>query len=209
MPGRVVLGKTTPVIVELTLGSEVVRGIIPLRPRPGGPVVHLQLTPKVAQKLTDPGKAAEDALVNKAYLGRGLPRWTKPFTAPLPGAPIPGSFGQSRTYTPGSPVVYHYGADYLAKLGTPIAAVNDGAVVIAGSYPTRGGFVMLDHGGGVSSLYFHQSKLLVKVGQQVKRGDVIGLVGSTGVSEGAHLHLEVRVRGEATQPADWLNRLWP
>ena len=209
VPGRVVLGKTTPVIVEITVGGEVVRGIIPLRPKPGGPVVRLQLSPKVAAKLTDPGKAAEDALVNKAYLNRGQPIWTKPFAAAVPNPPIPGSFGQSRTYVPGGPVTYHYGADYPAKLGTPVLAVNDGTVVIAGLYPVRGGLVMIDHGGGVSSLYFHQSKVLVKVGQPVKRGDVIGQVGTTGISEGPHLHLEIRVRGEATQPADWLNRLWP
>ncbi|GAA4003499.1 M23 family metallopeptidase [Deinococcus rubellus] len=209
VPGRVVLGKTTPVIVEIVVGGEVVRGIIPLRPKPGGPVVQLHLSPRVAAKLTDPGKAAEDAMVNKAYLSRGLPIWTKPFAAAVPNPPIPGSFGQSRTYTPGSPVTYHYGADYPAKLGTPIRAVNDGTVVIAGLYPVRGGLVMIDHGGGVSSLYFHQSKILVKVGQSVKRGDVIGQVGTTGISEGPHLHLEIRVRGEATQPADWINRLWP
>ncbi|WP_306468313.1 LysM peptidoglycan-binding domain-containing M23 family metallopeptidase [Deinococcus alpinitundrae] len=209
VPGRVVLGKTTPVIVEIAVGGEVVRGIIPLRPKPGGPVVKLHLSPTVAAKLTDPGKAAEDALVNKAYLNRGQPVWTRPFAAAVPNPPIPGSFGQSRTYTSGSPVAYHYGADYPAKLGTPIHAVNDGTVVIAGTYPVRGGLVMIDHGGGVSSLYFHQSRILVKVGQAVKRGDVIGQVGTTGLSEGPHLHLEIRVRGEATQPADWINRLWP
>ncbi len=209
VPGRVVLGKTTPVIVQISVGDEVVRGIIPLRATPGGPVVHLKLAPQVARKLSDPGKAAEDALVNQAYLRRGSPLWTRPFTAPLASAPIPGSFGQSRTYVSGGPVAYHYGADYPAKLGTPVHTVNDGTVVIAGTYPVRGGLVMIDHGGGVSSLYFHQSRLLVKVGQTVERGEVIGLVGSTGLSEGPHLHLEIRVRGEATQPADWINRLWP
>ncbi|TSA81092.1 peptidoglycan DD-metalloendopeptidase family protein [Deinococcus detaillensis] len=209
VPGRVVLGKTTPVIVEIKLGSEVVRGIIPLTSKARGPVVKLQLSPQVAKKLTDPGKAAEDAMVNKAYLNRGLPLWVRPFAAPLPNPVIPGSFGQSRTYTPGSPVTYHYGADFPAKLGSSIKAINDGTVVIAGMYPVRGGLVMIDHGGGISSLYFHQSKILVKVGQSVKRGDVIGKVGTTGISEGPHLHLEVRVRGEATNPADWIDRLWP
>lgn len=209
VPGRVVLGKTTPVIVEIKLGGEVVRGIIPLMSKARGPVVKLQLSPQVAKKLTDPGKAAEDAMVNKAYLSRGLPLWVRPFAAPLPNPVIPGSFGQSRTYTPGSPVTYHYGADFPAKLGTTVKAINDGTVLIAGMYPVRGGLVMIDHGGGVSSLYFHQSKILVKVGQQVKRGDVIGQVGTTGISEGPHLHLEVRVRGEATNPADWIDRLWP
>ena len=209
VPGRVVLGKTTPVIVEIRVGVQVVRAIIPLRARAKTAVVPLKLSAPVAAKLTDPGKAAEDALVNKAYENRGQPLWTKPFAAAVPAGPLPGSFGQSRTYVAGGPVDYHYGADYPAKLGTPIKAVNDGVVVIAGMYPVRGGLVMIDHGGGVSSLYFHQSKVLVKPGQKVSRGEVIGQVGTTGISEGPHLHLELRVRGEATNPADWFNRVWP
>ncbi|WP_420597059.1 peptidoglycan DD-metalloendopeptidase family protein [Deinococcus sp.] len=209
VPGRVVLGKTTPVIVEIKVGTEVVRAVIPLRAVGKSAVVPLQLSKGVAAKLTDPGKAAEDALVNTAYERRGLPLWTKPFAAPLSSTAFAGSFGQSRTYVKGGPVDYHYGADYPAKLGTPIKAVNDGTVVIAGMYPVRGGLVMIDHGGGVSSLYFHQSKVRVKPGQKITRGEVIGEVGTTGISEGPHLHLEIRVRGEATDPADWFNRLWP
>lgn len=209
VPGRVVLGKTTPVIVQLKLGGEVVRGIVPLRAKAKSVVVALKLSPSVAKKLTDPGKVIEDTMVNKAYLTRTDPVWTKPFAAPLSSQPISGSFGQSRTYTSGSPVTYHYGADYRATLGTKVLAINDGTVLIAGTYPARGGLALIDHGGGISSLYFHQSKVLVKVGQSIKRGEVIGLVGTTGISEGPHLHLEIRVRGEATQPADWINRLWP
>jgi len=87
--------------------------------------------------------------------------------------------------------------------------VNDGTVVMAGMYPVRGGLVVIDHGAGLVSMYFHQRKVLVKPGQKVKRGQKIGEVGSTGLSTGAHLHLEMRVRGVATDPAGWMNRLWP
>lgn len=88
-------------------------------------------------------------------------------------------------------------------------AINDGTVVIAGRYPVRGGLVVIDHGAGVVSLYFHQSKVTAKVGQQIKRGQKVGEVGSTGLSAGPHLHLEVRVRGEGTNPAGWMGKLWP
>ena len=119
------------------------------------------------------------------------------------------AFGQPRTYVAGGPVQYHYGTDYPAPAGTAVTAVNDGTVVIAGRYPVRGGLVVIDHGAGLVSMYFHQSKVLAKVGQKVRRGDKIGEVGSTGLSAGAHLHLEMRVRGEATNPAGWMNRIWP
>ncbi|MDO4246330.1 MAG: M23 family metallopeptidase, partial [Deinococcus sp.] len=88
-------------------------------------------------------------------------------------------------------------------------AVNDGTVVMAGKYPVRGGLVVIDHGAGVVSLYFHQSKVIVKAGQKVTRGQKVGEVGTTGLSAGPHLHLEIRVRGEATSPAGWMGRLWP
>ncbi|WP_293912179.1 peptidoglycan DD-metalloendopeptidase family protein [Deinococcus sp.] len=208
-PGRVVLGKKTPVIVEIRVAQEVVRAIVPLRNQARGAVVALKLAPLVAKKLTDPGKAAEDEMVNQGYFARGAPLWTRPFVAPLDRPPLRGSFGQSRTYVAGGPVAYHYGADYPAALGSPVRAVNDGKVLIAGQFPVRGGLVMIDHGGGVTSLYFHQSKVQVHVGEQVSRGQVIGQVGTTGISEGPHLHLEIRVRGEATQPENWINRLWP
>jgi murein DD-endopeptidase MepM/ murein hydrolase activator NlpD len=73
----------------------------------------------------------------------------------------------------------------------------------------RGNLVVIDHGAGLVSLYFHQSRLNVRVGDRVTRGQKIGEVGTTGLSAGPHLHLEMRVRGEATDPADWTNRLWP
>ncbi len=212
VPGRVVLGQTTPVVIEVRVGELVQRRSIPLTGQGSAaqrPVQHLNLPPATSQKLKDPGKAAEDALVNRNYERRTQPQWTRPFSPPLDKLRTSSSFGSARTYVKGGPVVYHYGADYPAAAGTPIHAVNDGTVVIAGNYPVRGGLVMIDHGGGVSSLYFHQSKIMVKVGQVVKRGDTIGLVGTTGLSDGPHLHLELRVRGEATNPADWLGKLWP
>ncbi|WP_189065798.1 M23 family metallopeptidase [Deinococcus seoulensis] len=209
VPGRVVLGKTTPVVFEVSVGGELVRGRIPVVGL-DQPIQHLNLPPQVSGVLVDPGRKAEDALVEKAYARRTPQAWTRPFAPALKGAsPTSSSFGQPRTYTAGGPVAYHFGTDYPARTGTPVLAVNDGTVVIAGRYPVRGGLVVIDHGAGVTSLYFHQSRVTAKVGQKVTRGQKIGEVGSTGLSAGPHLHLEIRVRGEGTNPAGWMNRLWP
>ncbi|MXV19844.1 LysM peptidoglycan-binding domain-containing M23 family metallopeptidase [Deinococcus xianganensis] len=207
--GRVVLGKTTPVVYEVSLDGQLVRGRIPVLGLED-PIQHLNLPPSVSKVLVDPARAAEDALVEKAYARRTPQAWSRPFAPALKGvAPTSSSFGQPRTYVAGGPVAYHFGTDYPAKAGTPVLAVNDGTVVIAGRYPVRGGLVVIDHGAGVVSLYFHQSRVTAKVGQRVKRGDKVGEVGNTGLSAGSHLHLEIRVRGEGTNPAGWTGRLWP
>ncbi|MCD0165698.1 M23 family metallopeptidase, partial [Deinococcus sp. 12RED42] len=209
VPGRVVLGKTTPVVFEVSVGGELVRGRIPVVGL-DQPIQHLNLSPQISGVLQDPARKAEDALVEKAYARRTPQAWSRPFAPALKGAaPTSSSFGQPRTYTAGGPVAYHFGTDYPARTGTPVLAVNDGTVVIAGRYPVRGGLVVIDHGAGVTSLYFHQSRVTAKVGQKVTRGQKIGEVGNTGLSAGAHLHLEIRVRGEGTNPASWMNRLWP
>lgn len=207
--GRVVLGKTTPVVYEVSLGGELIRGRIPVVGL-DQPIQHLNLPPRVSGVLQDPGKAAEDAAVNRAYALRTPQVWTRPFAPALArGKASSSSFGQPRTYVPGGEVAYHFGTDYPAPVGTGVLAVNDGKVILAGKYPVRGGLVVIDHGAGVSSLYFHQSKVLVKPGQVVKRGQKLGEVGNTGLSAGPHLHLEMRVRGEGTNPASWVDRLWP
>lgn len=206
--GRVLLGKTTPLVYEIELDGHVRRRTLPVT-RLSQPVQRLNLPPSISSKLQDPARDAEDAAVERAYALRSPPVWTKPFQDAVKVRAQSSAFGQPRTYTAGGPVQYHYGTDYRAPAGTTVSAVNDGTVVMAGIYTVRGGLVIIDHGAGLTSLYFHQRQIMVKVGQQVKRGDKIGEVGSTGLSTGPHLHLEMRVRGEGTDPAGWINRLWP
>lgn len=207
--GRVVLGKTTPVVYEVSVGGEMVRGRIPVMGL-DQPIQHLNLPTRISGVLRDPNRAAEDAAVERAYALRTTQQWTKPFGPALAGVrATSSSFGQPRTYVAGGPVDYHFGTDYPAKAGTPVLAVNDGTVIMGGKYPVRGGLVVIDHGSGLTSLYFHQSKVVVKPGQKVVRGQKIGEVGSTGLSAGPHLHLEFRVRGEGTAATGWIGRLWP
>ncbi len=99
---------------------------------------------------------------------------------------------------------WHSGLDYAADTGTPIKAAEDGTVLLAGVNGGYGNCVILDHGENVSTLYGHASKVLVKVGQDVIKGQTIALVGSTGLSNGPHLHFEVRVKGETQNPRAWL-----
>lgn len=96
----------------------------------------------------------------------------------------------------------HTGIDIGADKGTSIVAANSGTVIMA-QYDKSGGYgnmVVLDHGAGITTLYAHASKLCVKVGAEVKAGEVIAKVGSTGLSTGNHLHFEVRVNGEPKNP---------
>ncbi|MEZ5409636.1 MAG: peptidoglycan DD-metalloendopeptidase family protein [Acidimicrobiales bacterium] len=98
----------------------------------------------------------------------------------------------------------HSGLDVSAPKGTPIAAAQGGTVLLAGVQGGYGNVVIVDHGDGVSTLYGHMSKINVSKGEQVNRGDVVGLVGATGTATGNHLHFEVRLNGEATNPRPYL-----
>ncbi|GIV41267.1 MAG: peptidase M23 [Vicingaceae bacterium] len=96
---------------------------------------------------------------------------------------------------------FHAGIDFTAPTGTPIYATGDGKVITAGNEGNGYGLhVVLDHGYGYTSLYGHMSKLAVKVGQKVKRGEIIGYVGNTGKSVGPHLHYEVRKNDQPLNP---------
>ena len=98
----------------------------------------------------------------------------------------------------------HSGMDLAVPTGTSIRAALPGTVTISQYSSSYGYYVMIDHGGGLSTLYAHNSKLLVTVGQTVNAGDIVSLSGSTGRYTGPHLHFEVRVNGERTNPRSYL-----
>ena len=122
---------------------------------------------------------------------------------PLRGARLTSPFGL-RVHPIYGTVRLHTGLDLAAPLGTPVKAAADAVVVTAGAHGGYGLAVVLDHGGALATLYGHLSRLLVEPGDVVHRGDVIGLVGSTGASTGPHLHFEVRVSGSPVDPTPYL-----
>lgn len=98
----------------------------------------------------------------------------------------------------------HTGVDIGAPMGADFIAANDGIVTKAGMNAAYGNMVIIDHGGGISTLYAHGSEILVEVGQTVKRGEAVLKVGSTGYSTGPHAHFEVRINGVTTDPLPYI-----
>ncbi len=173
------------------------------------PVQELNVAASTLALVTPEGRELEARTLEEAFALVGPePRWEQPFVLPVEGRHT-SAFGLPRRYARGGRVSYHLGTDIAAPTGTPIHATNAGVVRVAGMYPIKGGLVVIDHGFGVTSLYFHQSALAVEVGQLVERAQVIGYVGSTGLSTGPHLHWEMRVDGVPTAPLAWVDRRWP
>ncbi|MDO4394294.1 MAG: M23 family metallopeptidase, partial [Bacillota bacterium] len=99
---------------------------------------------------------------------------------------------------------YHGGVDLASPGGSPILAADSGTVIIAQYHYSYGNYVVIDHGGGIATLYGHSRKLLVKRGQKVSKGQKIALVGTTGSSTGNHLHFEVRKNGARINPMPYI-----
>lgn len=113
-------------------------------------------------------------------------------------------FGGRRNPFGGSSYEYHEGQDIEAAFGTPVDAAANGTVTVAGWQNGYGQVVYVDHGGGLTTRYGHLSKIDVVVGQSISRGEVLGLVGSSGRSTGPHLHYEVRINNEPVDPVEYL-----
>ena len=126
------------------------------------------------------------------------PHWRGPFQRPIAGDVV-GPFGR-RSIINNQHRAPHSGVDLKAKRGAPIKAINDGRVVLTSDHFFSGLSVVVDHGGGIQSMYFHMERIQVKKGQMVTKGHVIGLVGSTGRSTGAHLHWGLRINGARVNP---------
>jgi len=116
---------------------------------------------------------------------------------------ITSDFGKARVYND-TLKGYHSGTDFRAKVGTPIQASNDGVVVLVKDRFYSGGTVILDHGQGIYTCYYHMSQLGCKIGQEIKKGEVMGLSGDTGRVTGPHLHFSVRVGGIQVDPLQFV-----
>ena len=203
--------ETTPGKYPLELTAERVAGKTPLSftrtfavARAKYPQIKVEL--KVEKKFTEPSpeqqeQIAEGVKIKQDYLSRVTPtrEWGGNFTAPA-DAGISDVYGSQRIFN-GVAQRPHWGLDFRVPTGTPVAAMNQGTVLLALFLYYEGNCVVIDHGQGLLTLYFHMSELKVKEGDSVKRGQEIGLSGGTGRATGPHLHVAVRWQGTYLDPA--------
>ena len=157
------------------------------------------------KELYDRIKRENKIISNARSIESNLTFFKDKFIPPLEKAIITGVYGSQRILN-GKPKWPHYGIDFAAKEGTEIKAMLDGtATMVETDLFYTGGTLIFDHGHGISTLYMHMQKIYVKKGQKVKQGDVIGTVGSTGRSTGAHLDIRLNWFGTRLDPMTVLN----
>ncbi len=182
--------------------------------------ISVAATAFLVQTITLPpskGDLLEPTLVNReaadlaVIVGRRTPvrLWSGAFRQPVSG-PITSPYGTRRSYN-GGPIAPcgHEGTDFDENAGVPVSADARGRVVFAGLTQVRGNMVVVDHGIGVFTGYYHLSEIDVQIGQMVEASELIGKVGTTGLSTGAHLHWSLWINGEYVDPIEWTRRRIP
>jgi hypothetical protein len=160
---------------------------------------RLTVSQEQADSWYDPQVAKDSELLNTTRRrSSGTPLWQGRWIWPVTGR-ITTYFGEIR-YVNGTPTGQHTGTDIAAPTGTPVKATNGGRVVIVRKMVLTGNTVVVDHGAGIFSLYAHLDTTAVQEGQRVKRGEVVGTVGSTGFSTGPHLHWTMSVGNTFVNP---------
>ena len=169
------------------------------------PITELDLQKNIADTMakidfdTDYLSSIEAKLLQQSVLKNMLPN-----SSPINAAFNSSSYGWRIDPFNGNKA-FHEGLDFSADTGTPIYAAASGIVTTAEQTPDYGNIVKVDHGFGLETRYAHASKLLVKVGDRVAKGQIVALVGSTGRSTGPHLHYEIRLNGNVLDPRKYLN----
>lgn len=179
-------------------------------PGQGGPLVgerHLsaaEVEQQISRLLHDlEERSARLGVLEAMLLQQNLKNSTLPSGRPVDAGYNSSSFGWRVDPFTGQ-MALHQGLDFMAELGAPILAAADGIVTQAESTPDYGNIVKVDHGSGLETRYAHASRLLVRTGDRVARGQLIAEVGNTGRSTGTHLHFEVRLNGVALDPRKYL-----
>lgn len=160
--------------------------------------------PADRQSLLDPTLSQQErakvAALRKLRSAERL--WEFPFRYPVQGA-VTSYYGSRRSYGYGFGS-YHEGTDFRVEIGDPVSAPASGVVILAEPLVVRGRAILIDHGWGVVTGYWHLSRIDVTVGQSVTQGEIIGAVGNTGLSTGPHLHWELWVNGVSVSPLQWV-----
>jgi murein DD-endopeptidase MepM/ murein hydrolase activator NlpD len=204
LSGETMSGKAAGTTITFTRKFTVARGKYP----------KISVKLSVEGKFTEPSPEQQKQIqeaqqVKKDYLNRVTPEreWSGPFATPATAA-ISDVFGSVRIFN-GKTSSPHLGLDFRVPSGTPVTAMNDGTVLLARPLYFEGNFVVIDHGQGLLTLYLHLSEFRVKEGEQVKRGQQVGLSGGTGRATGPHLHVAVRWQGTYLDPASLLRMRLP
>lgn len=192
------------VTLSATLADgRVLRQTLAIAPR-AWRIERLPTLPKIAQPDAEfaARRPAEVAQIDAArHMATPAEGWRQPLLWPATGR-LSGLFGSQRIYQNGEAGSYHSGADIAQPEGTPVIAPADGVVVLAAGQPftLEGNLLMIDHGAGLSSSFLHLSRIDVKRGQRVSRGQIIGAIGKTGRATGPHLHWSLRWREARIDP---------
>lgn len=169
-------------------------------------VVPDELAPLLAPEI----RAGEDAILARLYdefIDEQY--WDGLFQMPVTGTIVTAGYGDSRSYNGGPYEIFHTGIDFGGAVGTPIVAPANGIVTYADEMALHGNTMVVNHGLGVVSAYFHLSEFTVQVGDMVAQGEQIALGGDTGLSTGPHLHWDLRVNGQAVDGRQWLDTVFP
>lgn len=172
--------------------------------RPGDYVLENVILAQTLQPLLDPELNLNEEREMKALYDTVGPIkwWDRPFNFPVVGKLI-SAYGNPRVYNGISLGTYHTGYDIAAPIGTSVEAGAPGRVIAVRRLAVRGLVVVIDHGHGVLTGYFHLSQARVREGELVDQGDVIGAVGTTGRSQGLHVHFDLAVGGVTVDPGYW------
>jgi len=199
LTGETVPAKSRPTPAKVTFTRTVAVA------RANYPKIELSVEKKFTEPSPEELKEIDDAQkIKKDYLSRVTPdrEWAGQFSPPADAA-ISDVFGTQRVFN-GEVKSSHQGLDFRVGTGTPVAAMNDGTVLLARPLYFEGNFIVLDHGQGLLTLYMHLSEFKVKEGDKVTRGQIIGLSGGSGRATGPHLHVAVRWQGTYLDPATLL-----
>ena len=167
---------------------------------------NLSIPPEKSKHLTSKYLGTEGRKIRKVYKREERKQlWEERFILPAEGR-ISSPFGAYRVYNEGKASWRHRGVDIANKEGTEILAPNSGIIVLSEAMRVHGGTIIISHGQGIFSIFSHLKERLVKKGEEVKRGQLIGTMGQTGLATGSHLHWGLCVFGIVVDPLEWTER---
>ena len=213
------LGELQAQMLQLDHLGDRLSGMAGVKPKPvineklaaGGPFVPAPMGANELQREIErlaqavDSKTEELFLLESKFLEQRVKERLLPTTLPVKNALLGSGFGYRSDPFAGLRAM-HEGVDFKADTGEAVYVAADGVVIVASYHPEFGNMIDVDHGDGLLSRYAHLSRIDVQSGSVVKRGDLIGAVGTTGRSTGAHLHFEVRMFGVAQNPAHFLKK---